>query len=327
MLVEDPVLLHQWHPVLMSKDLTEEPKGVEVLGEKVVVFRTSKGVHAFKDLCIHRGVPLSLGKVENDEIVCAYHGWTYNGCGACTKIPSMPKGRVIPSKAKTTTYSCAEKFGFVWICLGFPPETEPTIGTNTFDNPDYVRVVMGPYDVQAAGPRVVENFLDVSHLMYVHEGLLGDSAYSEISDYRVHEINGQLVTDEIEVYQPDPDGRGYGVHSLYKYKVHKPLTVSFTKKIVGSENFFELYLIVLPVTEASSVAFMIMERNYALDDPDEIFIAFQDVLIEQDRVIVENQKPELLPLDLQAELHLKCDRLSIAYRRMLGEIEITFGTA
>lgn len=186
---------------------------------------------------------------------------------------------------------------------------------------------MGPYELAAAAPRVIENFLDVSHLMYVHEGMLGDSEYSEINDYRVHEVDGTLRTDVIEVYQPDPDGRGIGVVSLYTYEVYHPVSVSLSKGTAGTEHIFYLYLLVLPKNEASSVAFMLMERNYALDEPDERFVAFQDVLLEQDRLIVESQKPELLPLDLQAELHLKCDRLSIAYRRMLQEAGVTFGTA
>lgn len=327
MLVQDPVLLNQWHPVMISKDLLDLPKAIEVLGEKVVVFRTKFGIHTFKDLCIHRGVPLSLGKVVNDEIVCPYHGWTYNHCGTCTRIPSLPSNRAIPSKAKTTTYMCTEAYGFIWVCVGEPETPIPTFGDESFDKSDHVRVWMGPYTLEAAGPRVVENFLDVSHLMYVHEGLLGDSNYSEISDYRVHQIENTLVTDEIEVYQPDPDGRGYGVNSRYTYKVYNPLSVSFTKKIDdASDDYFNLFLFVLPNSEQGSTAFMLMERNYALDDDEKVFIEFQDILLEQDRLIVENQKPELLPLDLQAELHLKCDRLSIAYRKMLQESGITFGT-
>ena len=72
---------------------------------------------------------------------------------------------------------------------------------------------------------------------------------------------------------------------------------------------------------------MLKQRNYAYEEPDEVFVQFQDLLIEQDREMVENQKPELLPLDLQAELHLNTDRLSIAYRKRLRELGVTFGTA
>lgn len=326
MLVKDPVLLHQWHPVLLSKELSELPKAVEVLGEKIVVFRTSKGVHAFKDLCIHRGVPLSLGKIVNDEIICPYHGWTYSHCGACTRIPAMPKGKAIPRKAKAITYHCVEELGLVWVCLG-EPEHHPTIGEVGIVDSEHVLVEMGPYHLDAAAPRVVENFLDVSHLMFVHEGLLGDSQFPEIGDYEVYDQNGVLISDEIDIYQPDPDGRGQGVHAKYTYKVFHPLSAAFTKKIDKSDEFFDLYLIVSPVNEKKSTVFMIMERNYALEEDEKVFTEFQDLLIEQDQVIVENQKPELLPLDLQTELHLKSDRVSIAYRKMLQEVGLTFGTS
>ncbi len=326
-LIEDPVLLKQWHPVCLSVDLTDSPKAVEVLGVKIAVFRTAYGVHALKDLCIHRGVPLSLGKVVDDGIVCAYHGWTYDRCGKCTRIPSMPKNRAIPAKARTNSYFCTEEFGFIWVCIKQPQDEKPMIGGGKLNSPDFTKVHMGPYKLNAAGPRVIENFLDVSHLMFVHEGLLGDSEFPEISDYQVHQKNGVLVSDEIEVYQPDPDGRGHGVQSQYTYKVYNPLCAAFTKKISNTNEFFQLFLIVLPVNEQQSTAFMVMERNYALEEGDQVFVEFQDLLIEQDRAIVENQKPELLPLDLQAELHLNCDRMSIAYRKLLKETGITFGTA
>jgi vanillate O-demethylase monooxygenase subunit len=324
-ILQDPALLHLWHPVLLSSRLGEAPAAVEVLNERLVVFRTSRGVHALKDLCIHRGVPLSLGRVSGDEIVCPYHGWTYDACGKCTRIPSLPKGAAIPLKAATAAFRCREAYGIIWVCLGSPSTEEPVIGHSGLRE-DFVQVYMGPYEIAAAGPRVVENFLDVSHLMFVHGGLLGDSEFSEINDYRVHEAGGTLATDEIEVYQPDPDGRGVGVNTFYTYTIYHPLSVSLTKRIEGCEDRFQLYLFVLPRNLGSSTAFMIMERNYALDEPEETFIAFQDLLLEQDRVIVESQKPELLPLDLQAELHLRCDRLSIAYRKMLQSAGVTFGT-
>ena len=69
MLVQDPVLLTKWHPVMISKEVGDQPVSVEVLGEKVVIFRTAKGIHAFRDLCIHRGVPLSLGTVVNLSLI------------------------------------------------------------------------------------------------------------------------------------------------------------------------------------------------------------------------------------------------------------------
>lgn len=60
---------------------------------------------------------------------------------------------------------------------------------------------------------------------------------------------------------------------------------------------------------------------------DDALREFQDHVASQDLPVVESQWPERLPLDLQAELHLRSDRVAIAYRRMLGMIGMTFGTA
>ena len=61
--------------------------------------------------------------------------------------------------------------------------------------------------------------------------------------------------------------------------------------------------------------------------PDKETQQFEDMITLQDVPIVESQRPELLPLDLQAELHLRSDRTAIAYRKWLRELGLTFGTA
>ncbi|MFC5530158.1 Rieske 2Fe-2S domain-containing protein [Cohnella yongneupensis] len=315
----------EWYPVLLSKQLSDKPVSVTLLGQSLVVFRTSAGVHAFNDLCIHRGVPLSLGRVVDDRLVCAYHGWCYDGAGKCVSIPSLPAERAIPDKARATTYSCIEESCIVWVCPGTPALPYPSFFP--YRNAEDKTVLMGPYELAAAGPRIVENFLDVSHLMFVHEGLLGDSRYSEIQDYRVNELDGVLRSDEIVVYQPDADGRGTSMHSHYVYEVYGPFTAAIIKRNPDNGERFHLFLMVQPMSEQLSRAFMLKARNYDKEASDDAFVAFQDTLIEQDRLMVENQKPELLPLDLQAELHLVCDRLSIAYRQRLRHWGVNFGTA
>ena len=70
-----------------------------------------------------------------------------------------------------------------------------------------------------------------------------------------------------------------------------------------------------------------MAMNYGHDIPAEELIAWQDEIFAQDRPIVQSQRPELLPLDLQAELHLRSDRTAIAYRKWLNELGLSFGTS
>src|SRR6478735_7815704 len=88
-----PGLAHYFHPIATAAEVTREPKVFPLLGEDVLVFRTSDGPVAFRDLCIHRGTRLSLGDVTAEgNIRCPYHGWEYDATGACVRIPSLPEG-------------------------------------------------------------------------------------------------------------------------------------------------------------------------------------------------------------------------------------------
>jgi vanillate O-demethylase monooxygenase subunit len=67
--------------------------------------------------------------------------------------------------------------------------------------------------------------------------------------------------------------------------------------------------------------------NYAQHTPEHELVAYQDRIFAQDQPIVQSQRPELLPLDLQTELHLKSDRTAIAYRKWLNQLGLSFGTS
>ena len=93
-----PALAQYWHPVAYAHEVTDKPVPLTLLGEKIIVCRLGNEVQAFADLCVHRGTPLSLGWIEGEEIICAYHGWSYNREGECTRIPSIPPEHPIPKK-------------------------------------------------------------------------------------------------------------------------------------------------------------------------------------------------------------------------------------
>ena len=62
---------------------------------------------------------------------------------------------------------------------------------------------------------------------------------------------------------------------------------------------------------------MIIGRNYNLDQPDRVIQEFEDTIFGQDQVVVESQRPEQVPFDLAAELHLKFDTVAVAYRKAM----------
>ena len=322
--LSDPVLEHHWLIAALSSDVQDKPVQVFILGEQIVLWRSETGIHAFKDLCVHRGTALSLGRVCKGNLVCAYHAWEYDETGQCVKIPAQAPEMTIPTKAKAESFHVQEHYGFIWVCLKEPKSDIPVYPE--FADASFHTIICGPYTVPAEPPRVIENFLDVSHLMWVHEGYLGVPTHAQIPEHHVHEVEGRLVADPIRVYQPDPDGRGKVLDNDYVYEIVAPMAVRFRKSDDRTSEVFSIILMVTPSKVRETKAYMLLSRNYGFDMDDKIFQDFQDKIFSQDLAILESQRPEELPLDLQQELHLKSDRMAIAYRQYLTRLGVTVGT-
>jgi len=76
-----------WYPVAFSHEVKDQPFAAKLLDERLVVFRTGNGeASVARDLCLHRGAPLSSGRLERGELVCKYHGFRYDASGQCVGI-------------------------------------------------------------------------------------------------------------------------------------------------------------------------------------------------------------------------------------------------
>ncbi|MDG6938675.1 MAG: hypothetical protein JRN42_09110 [Nitrososphaerota archaeon] len=94
-----------------------------------------------------------------------------------------------------------------------------------------------------------------------------------------------------------------------------------------TDGTFSIFATVCPIDEFESRAWFWIAMDYGHDIPEGDVVARQDEITSQDIPVVESQRPERLPLDLQAELHLKSDRIAVAYRKWLGQLGLSFGTA
>ena len=317
-----------WHPVCFADDLGDGPLAVTLLEEPVVVVRLSDEVVAMRDLCIHRGTPLSLGTVSDGHLVCAYHGWTYDGTGRCTRIPAR-HGSTIPAKARVPRYLTAESAGMIWVCLADDPAL-PLPEFSEFDDPSYRTVRIPTYDWASSAARRMENFVDFSHFPFVHAGILGDPENPpEIPDHDVIRDDATLqfslgVEEPANPLKAD-DGTAETIErEPSDYVITMPFSVSLNQPLPNGKHFV-LFMASSPVTRATCRSFTFCARNYDLDPAkDDDYVRFQEVILEQDRVVVEAQRPEELPIDLSEELHVRgVDRVSIDYRRWLGEIAAT----
>ena len=191
-----------WHPVAYSHDVANTPVAATLLDEELVIYRTSQGVVVAKNLCLHRGSRLTLGRLEGDEIVCAYHGWRYGVDGRCTRIPAQPPDRRISPRARLLTHPAVERYGVVWTCLSENPRRDLPEWPEAEDS-GYRWLNLEPQDWRTSAARQVENFLDVSHFGFVHAGTFGNPQVTEV--------------DEIDV-----EVTPFGLHYEYAYLARNP---------------------------------------------------------------------------------------------------------
>jgi len=234
-------------------------------------------------------------------------------------------GTIIARRADAAALHQDERYGLVWVCLGTP--TRGVLSIPEADEPDRPAVVVGSVGVRAAGPRVIENFLDLGHLGYVHAGYLGDDPHTRVVPYTVAPLpDGGIIATGCKMYQPQASPaatEGFDVD--YVYKVERPLSVCLYKSNpMHRDRFDVIYLFVQPVTEETSVAHPLL-----LCLPDgttpQALRAFQQTIFMQDKPILENQVPKRLPLADRAELPIAADKSSVAYRRWLSAIGLVWG--
>jgi phenylpropionate dioxygenase-like ring-hydroxylating dioxygenase large terminal subunit len=132
MLIDQPGLRDHWYVVAEAAELGDHPLAVRLLGEDLVVWRSTDGsIVAAPDRCPHREAPLTLGKIEDGRLVCAYHGWTFGDSGRCVAVPSAAPGVPVPPKAHLPAVCAAERYGLIWVCLGTPQRDVPRICEGT----------------------------------------------------------------------------------------------------------------------------------------------------------------------------------------------------
>jgi phenylpropionate dioxygenase-like ring-hydroxylating dioxygenase large terminal subunit len=326
------MLKNFWYAVAFSSEITTKPSRLKVLGQQLVAFRQPRSgrVVVMSDLCVHRGGALSGGWLDEqtDEVVCPYHGWRYDADGVCTKIPANQPGQNIPKKARVDSYPVQEKYRFVWVFLGDLPEAErPPLPDwdEHFDDPS-LKAVTGEFLWQANYERVLENGVDIAHTPWVHGGAFGNRDRPEVDEY---EPVTTPWSAEATV-RLNPPARN--VRGLWKWIYRREPQDVVTSTAWFLPNLIRLHVRLplgdmiiydtnVPVDETTTLTKFVAFRSFFKGDwADKDALRRTYRIFEQDKVVVEEQRPELLPVDIAGELHMKSDKMSVFYRRRRQEL-------
>ena len=113
-------LRNAWHVAARDDEAAAGALSHRVIpGERPVLVRDCGGtMHAARDRCLHRVVPLHLGTRHSDVIECACHGLRLGTDGRCVRNPQGDGA--IPANARVTGYPLIASDGLLWIWMGDP---------------------------------------------------------------------------------------------------------------------------------------------------------------------------------------------------------------
>lgn len=312
------ILAGFWHPVVYSHEVLDKPVRARLLDVDLVVFRTDDGIGVARDLCPHRGTRLSQGWISDNQLICPMHGLHFATDGRCTRIPAMGEAQRIPPKMHLQSCLATEKYGIVWACL--KPEAIWQLPEWAGIGDDTLTKVWVPNDIWNAGAsRHVENFNDVAHFPWVHTQSFGGDRNAQIPNYDVTTTPFGLTFHfpYREGFNRFNDGIG-GNHRdvVYTYELTYPFSTLIIIAPIDSDMRFYFADAVCPVSAHVSKIFQVLTDSSGNPDRD-YWLKDSEIINAEDKPMVEEQRPEDLPLDLTAEMHIPADRMSLEYRRGL----------
>ncbi len=311
-----------WYAIEFSSAISHQPQFLKVLDRDLVLYRTADNqIHAMDNACIHRGASLSSGSIIQDCLVCPYHGWHYQSDGTCIKIPSNLASASISKQAKMSTYPVQEKYGWIWLFLGDKiSSTQASLPEIPQFGDPQLRSIQGEFHWNANYERVLENGLDFAHAPFVHAGAFGNPNAPEVPELFIEQSNWSAQATVM--LKPNPP------KGLWRFLVRK--TAADIKTRTGfclpNLTFLEVNLPFgqlmiwtahVPVDAHTTVSKWLNFRSFFTGkwaDKDAYNRTIR--IFEQDKPIVESQRPQIISISDGFQIHVPADALQLNYRKL-----------
>lgn len=336
-----PYVLNCWYCAGWSRDFDHSLRRETICERDLVIWRRTDGaLAALEDMCPHRFLPLSEGRLVGDDVQCGYHGMTFDRAGACVRVPGQS---VIPERARVRAYPVEERHGVVWVWMG---EADRADASRIFDLPqlgaegwalhhgDALRIA-APYLA------VAENLCDPAHVSFVHPTTLGNAASEDVPVQTRRD--GDVIVTWRWIRNSEPIGffKRFGgfsgdVDRWHYYHLHAPNVAAIDFGSADASlalpeeerdrgvRIFAIHILT-PVDESTTIDRWMHARNTATDvagveeQMDAMFrIAFaEDVAILEAAHIQETRAPGRRQIDIASDAGAKLYRRAV--ERMLAE--------
>lgn len=325
-----------WYVAAWDQEVTPGLLARTILGEPIVLFRTSDGaVAALEDRCCHRNAPLSAGRLRGDELECGYHGFRYNQDGVCVAVPSQQS---IPPDARVRSYPVVERHHWIWVWMGEPARADESLIPDLFWHDDPGWKPIGDYfHVHCHYQSMIDIQLDQTHSRYVHADTLGSDDKVKARP-RITREPGVLRCERLMPESEPPPlwasvlGINGKADCWNKWVYLPPSLVMFdvgiahpgtgalegdrSQGITGHNSHF-----VTPETERTCHHFWVASRNFAIDDEalTEKLSAIRNVFLE-DVAMVEAQQRTIERFPDAPNVDVTSDNPTIQARKLVDRL-------
>lgn len=326
-----------WYVAAMSDDVGTTPLARQFLDDPVVLWRGATGrVTAFEDRCAHRAFPLSHSLIDGDELVCGYHGCTYDSDGICTHIPSQDR---VPTGMRVRTFPVLEDPPFVWIWMGSPGAAAVTAPPRVpwIREPDWATFYRA-WGVAANYLMVHEHYLDFSYAPILHgadipESIRSMPAFSnvEVTETTVSytrllppagptdwEADAADLDRTVEYPRREMGTFASPALHLHQWDLQTPAGEMFTTTRLHA---------ITPESENTTHVFMAGSRNYATGRPavTDRLRSFLDGVAHRDIAVLEMASAHSGYERWQAGAEFQADVAALHARRIIGGMLVNEG--
>lgn len=308
-----------WYPALFGTDLVNDrPLAVVLVDQPLVLFRAADGeAVAVDDRCPHRSTPLSLGRVVDGQLECAYHGWQFGAGGHCTHIPTLAAKDQIPRKADARARAVVEHQGMVWVWMGDPEQADRSrIPTHPeLESPGWACVdMMNDFEIDHG--LMIENLLDPSHLPFTHENTLAKRRDAQPLDVQVQPAEGGFVGITRRTRKP----RG----AEQRFTFDPPCGVRLDLVVRPGWELIQIhYCVPLQLGQPRMRLFSRMVRNWLVHVPGMDWMTRRGSrrILDQDTAMLIGQQDRLDAGAVPWNCPVAADRMAVAYRQWRTRLE------
>ena len=323
-----------WYGVGVSTAfVADRPHVIRFLGDELVGYRNAAGQVVLVDnRCAHRGCRFSSGWLDDDHLVCPYHGWRYDSSGACRHIPALRSQEAIPAGAHVRTYITQEKYGIVWAWI---PEFHPEPAYAIEHIPELEGMHHHPradirYLFKGHFTRTIENGIDPVHAPFLHGKSVGqvsrdaDLTYPDFSVVKGERIAKSRFPVKVErisgLVRYLLKGGPETIYKEFRF-IYPNVTVPLNR--FGSLEFASV-LVHLPYSDQETLVEATNWRNFLRATPlltwwfdRETAKTGLQILLE-DNSIVEDQRPRTVRYRGSREVLIKSDGLVLEFRKVMS---------